>query len=79
MFVDRFAEFVAVGLTNVIHFFNPQSILIGGAITAQGDFLFDRIRDHVLTKTLSVYWDKTPIEIVQARLGEQSGVIGAAR
>jgi glucokinase len=77
--IDRFTEFVAVGLTNAIHAFNPQTIIIGGAITAQGDFLFDRITNHVQSMTLSVYSDKNPIGIIPALLGDQAGVIGAAR
>jgi glucokinase len=76
--IDRYSEYVAVGLTNAIHAFNPQTIVIGGAITAQGDFLFDRIRNHVQSMTLSVFSDKNPIEIIPALLGEQAGVIGAA-
>jgi glucokinase len=69
--------YLSDGLTNTIHAFNPQTIVIGGAITAQGDFLFERLRNHVQAMTLSVYWDKNPIEIIPALLGEQAGVIGA--
>lgn len=77
--VDRYTEYVAVGLTNVIHAFNPPAIVIGGAITAQGDFLFDRIKSHVQELTLNVYYEKDPIQIIPALLGEKAGVIGAAR
>jgi glucokinase len=76
--IDRYTEYIDVVLTNAIHVFNPQTIVIGGAITAQGDFLFDRIRNHVQSMTLSVYSYKKPIEIIPTLLGEQAGVIGAA-
>lgn len=77
--IDRYTEYVAVGLANVIHAFNPPAIVIGGAITAQGDFLFDQIRSHIQAMTLKVFFEKEPIDIVPALLGEKAGFIGAAR
>lgn len=74
--IDRYAEYVALGLTNLIHAFNPSAIVIGGAITAQGDFLLDRIRVRVRTMMMPAYG---PVRLVQAALGEQAGLAGAAR
>jgi glucokinase len=76
--IDRYASYVAAGLVNLIHIVNPSAIVIGGAITAQGDFLFDRIRDEVALKVLPVFQQSSPISIVPAALGEFAGVIGAA-
>jgi len=75
--IDQFAEYVAVGLTNVIHTFNPRKIIIGGAITAQGVFLFDRIRRQVERMALQIFWDHDSLAIIPAQLGEQAGVFGA--
>lgn len=74
--IDRYAEHVAVGLTNLIHTLNPSAIVIGGAITAQGDFLFDRIRACVDRQIMPAY---APVRLVQAALGEQAGLAGAAK
>jgi glucokinase len=74
--IDRYAEYVAVGLTNLIHTLNPESIVIGGAVTAQGDFLFDRIEAQVKQQTMPAYG---PVRIVPAALGEQAGLAGAAK
>lgn len=74
--IDRYAEYVALGLTNLTHTLNPAAILIGGAVTAQGEFLFGRIESKVRKQVMPAY---DPILIVPAELGEQAGLAGAAK
>ena len=76
--VERYAHYVAVGLGNLIHIFNPEAIVIGGAITGQGDFLFDRIRKYVEWEVPKIY-RTPPVKILPAKLGNMSGVLGAAK
>jgi len=75
--VDAYAEFVAIGLGTLIHIFEPQGIVVGGAVTAQGDFLFDRIRRAAARHTMPVFLEE-PIPIVPAALGDEAAVYGAA-
>ncbi|WP_410771894.1 ROK family protein [Fontibacillus sp. BL9] len=76
--VDVYARYVAVGLANLIHLFNPQGIVVGGAVTEQGDFLFSRIRQAVAGYLLPVYGEAAEaIPIVSAELGNDGGVVGA--
>lgn len=74
--IDLYAEYVALGLTNLVHMLNPPAIVIGGAITAQGDFLFDRIRRHLERQSMPAYRN---VPVLPARLGEHAGLAGAAR
>jgi glucokinase len=74
--IDQYAEYVALGMTNLIHILNPESIVVGGAITAQGGFLFDRIRTQAERQMMPAY---APVRIVPAALGEQAGLAGAAK
>ena len=74
--IDQFAEDIAVGLTNLTHTLNPSAIIIGGAVTAQGDFLFDRIRSSAERQRMPAF---NPVAIIPAMLGEQAGLAGAAR
>ncbi|MFD0957995.1 ROK family protein [Paenibacillus chungangensis] len=77
--VENYAEYIAAGLSNFIHIFNPNGIVIGGAVTAQGDFLFDRILHFVERSVMRVYNDeKNPIQILPALLGEDAGIVGSA-
>src|SRR5690606_11936780 len=74
--IELYAEYVALGLTNLVHALNPQAIVIGGAVTAQGDFLMDRIRTNVSRQVMPAYDN---MQIVAATLGEHAGFAGAAR
>ncbi|WP_314585649.1 ROK family protein [Paenibacillus terrigena] len=77
--IDNYSEFIAVGLANLLNIFNPSAMIIGGAITAQGEFLFDRIRSAVNNKVMQVYRDSETVPIVPAQLGDHAGIVGAAR
>ncbi|AJY74729.1 ROK family protein [Paenibacillus beijingensis] len=76
--VDDYAEHVAAGLINLIHLFDPDGIVIGGAITAQGEFLLGRIRRLTGAGTLAAYAED-PVPVEPALLGDNAGIIGAAR
>ncbi|WP_438348601.1 ROK family protein [Paenibacillus sp. FA6] len=77
--VQRYSEYVAIGIANLIHIFNPTAIVIGGAVTAQGDFLFERIRSNVQKHTMYGFADQPELPIVPAELGNMAGMIGAAK
>jgi glucokinase len=74
--IELYAEYVALGLTNLVHALNPQAIVIGGAVTAQGDFLLDQIRANISRQVMPAYDN---MKIVAATLGEHAGFAGAAR
>ncbi|MVO99897.1 ROK family protein [Paenibacillus lutrae] len=76
--VRQYAEYIAIGLSSLIHVFNPPAIVVGGAVTEQGDFLFDLIRRHVKDITMPAY-TATPVPIIPAELGGSAGMFGAAR
>ncbi len=74
--LEVYTENVAVGLVNIVNIFQPELIVVGGGISAQGDFLLNPIREyvgrHVFTKNMPV------ASIVSAQLGNDAGIIGAA-
>lgn len=75
--VGRYAERIAVGLANLAHTLNARRFLLAGAITAQGDFLLERIGGHLRRIVMPVYWGDG-ISLHAAALGEHAGVVGAA-
>lgn len=77
--INCYAEHVAIGMANLIHSFNPSAIIIGGAVTEQGDFLFDQIRSFVHKHTMSGFATEPDLPIVPARLGNMAGMIGSAK
>nr|WP_150960283.1 ROK family protein [Aneurinibacillus sp. XH2] len=74
--IRTYIGYLAAGLVNLVYAFNPQTIIIGGAVTAQGDFLFDPLRQQLNDRLMPVY---RPVEILPARLGGSAGWMGAAR
>lgn len=74
--LDELATFLGLGLANIVDIFNPEKIIIGGGKLAMGDFLPQAIqvmKDNGVKPTV----DEVIIEY--AKLGEWSGVIGAAK
>lgn len=62
-------------VASLINIFNPEMVIIGGALSATGDYITQPVQNVVRTYSLSVVNKDT--QIVAAHLGERSGVIGA--
>lgn len=73
---DRYIEYVAEGVTNLINIFQPQVFVIGGGISREGDNLLLPIKKFVEKHDYNRYMPKTEIRI--AHLFNDAGIIGAA-
>ena len=69
-------KILGFGLSNVINLFNPEMIIIGGGMSAAGDRLLNTVRNTVEKHALKL--SSHACKIVQAKLGGQAGMIGAA-
>ncbi|MEI2279759.1 ROK family protein [Paenibacillus polysaccharolyticus] len=69
-------EILGFGLSNVINMLNPEMIIVGGGMSAAGDRLLNTVRNTVRNHSLKL--SSGACTIVQAKLGGQAGVIGAA-
>jgi glucokinase len=72
---DETGAYIAVGIVNVIHMFNPGVVVLGGGITNVGDLLFRPTRRYVAERVMPDYAGTFTIE--RARLGDHVGVMGA--
>ncbi|MCL4561443.1 MAG: ROK family protein [Chloroflexi bacterium] len=74
--IERAARYLGLGLVNVISFFFPQRILLGGGIMRSyslfAPFVQEVIRQH------SVMSPVDRVEVAPVQLGVHAGVIGAA-
>jgi glucokinase len=77
MVVDDYCEYVACGIGGFINIFRPQVVLIGGGLSNAGDFLLDRLRKKSEKYVFAYNLIGGPA-IVQAMLGNDAGIIGAA-
>ena len=74
--VDEFAFYLALGITNIINLLQPEVLLVGGGVSNEGDFLLDKVRNHI-EETVYAY-GKIPSTIIRkAQLGNDAGIIGA--
>ncbi|MEE1049471.1 MAG: ROK family protein [Clostridia bacterium] len=74
--VDQYIEYVACGITNIINTFQPNTLVIGGGISKEGDYLLDPIKKYVAKYSYCSAVKQTEIKI--ATLMNDAGIIGAA-
>lgn len=74
--VDRYIEYIACGITNIINIFQPEILVIGGGISKEGDYLLNPIKDYVKKHVYCKEVKQTEIKI--ASLNDEAGIIGAA-
>ncbi len=74
--VDEAADYLAVGLASIINFYNPELIILGGGLVDKVDYFYNRAIRHAKENALPTPAKKIIFE--KAKLGDFSGVIGAA-
>lgn len=74
---DKSVSGLAVGIASLVNCFDPEIIVVGGGISVCREPLFDLLR----RKLDDVEWRPTDngVPIVEAKLGEFAGAVGAAR
>lgn len=77
MVVDKYINYIAVGIANIINIFQPEILCIGGGVSKEGKTLTDPITAFVNGEDYARTMDKRAV-IKTATLGNNAGVIGAA-
>ena len=72
---EEMGEMLGFGLVSVVNIFNPEVVVIGGAVARAGELLLAPARRVVADHALAPHRDR--VRIVQAELGEQAALIGA--
>ncbi|KRM56379.1 ROK family glucokinase [Lacticaseibacillus sharpeae] len=75
--VDRVSFYLGFALANLGNTLNPEYIVIGGGVSAAGDFLLTRVQKYFEKYTFSNV--RATTKVVLATLGNTAGVVGAAR
>lgn len=74
---DRYIEYLAAGLVDLINIFQPELICIGGGISKAGDLLLDPLK-RIIDQEDYARTSKRRTRITAARLDNDAGLIGAA-
>jgi len=72
---ERAAEYLGIGIANLINIFNPEAVVIGGGVAQAGDILFDKVRKTVGARSLKKI--SKDVQIVPATFGMKASVMGA--
>ena len=76
--VDKYINYLACGLVNAINIFQPDTICLGGGISKEGETLLEPLRAYIKRERYSKH-AKKQTKLCAAILGNDAGVIGAAR
>ncbi|KII79673.1 ROK family protein [Vibrio renipiscarius] len=74
--IEKLAEYLGAAISIVINLFNPEKILIGGAINQAKDILYPAIQKCIKEQSLPVYHQD--LEVVESRFYKQATMTGAA-
>ncbi|MFV0519643.1 MAG: ROK family protein [Lachnospirales bacterium] len=72
--VDRYYDYLAEGLANMVSIFDPEVIILGGGVAGQGEKMLKPVREKL--KKL-VFGGNLTADVVCAELGNDAGVLGA--
>ncbi|ASS38653.1 ROK family protein [Fusobacterium sp. oral taxon 203] len=74
--ISEWIENLTDGLSSIIYCFNPANIILGGGVIEQGEPLINRIKNSLFKKIGPQFKEK--LNITQAKLGNNAGMIGAS-
>ena len=69
------AHYLAIGISNLVNIFNPEMVVLGGGVSKMRELLLNPIRKEF--KQYALKLTAQNVKIVQAKLGSESGVLGA--
>jgi len=74
--VDKVAYYLGYASANLANVFNPSAIVIGGGVSAAGQFLIERVQKNFKTFAFPPIKETTDVKL--AVLGNDAGAYGAA-
>jgi len=73
--IVRMGYYLGVGITNIIHLYDPGVVIVSGGISKSGKILFDSIRMTVKERVIGKNYRR--YRIVPPKLGNDAGILGA--
>lgn len=73
--IDKLCDNLAYGIANICYVINPETVVLGGGIMAQKDYLYDKILDNLKKYLIEPILKNTKIKFAQYK--NNAGMIGA--
>lgn len=68
------AIYLGVGVTNLLHLYNPEIVVIGGGVSQVGDLIFKPLRAEVERRAMISFREN--VQIIPTKLGDDIGLYG---
>ncbi|MBD1910121.1 ROK family protein [Leptolyngbya sp. FACHB-16] len=68
---------LGAGISNLIYIFTPEVVILGGGVSASAPFFMPTLWDEINQRVLET--SREGLQIVTAELGNQAGMVGAAK
>ncbi len=75
--IEQSAFYLGIGLSNVITILAPDMIVMGGGVMRSWDLFADKVKETIANTVSHVPYEQ--VAIVPAALGQDAGLIGAAK
>lgn len=75
--LDEYISYLGCGITSLVNIFQPEVVCIGGGPSAQGEVLLTPVR-RILDREDYARNQQNRVRLVQAALGNDAGLVGAA-
>ena len=75
--VDKYIEYLGESVLSVLNVFRPEIFLLGGGVSAQGDYLINKLKEYCKKYNYG-YKGAPETKFKIASLGNDAGIIGAA-
>ncbi|HEY9616190.1 MAG TPA: ROK family protein [Microcoleaceae cyanobacterium] len=76
-FWQRYGRDLGAGLASLIYVLTPEAIIIGGGVSASAEFFFPAMQAEIERRVLPS--SRAGLQLLKAELGNQAGIVGAAR
>ena len=73
--IEEISDYLGMGIANIVNLLSPQVVVIGGGVANAGDYFIKKIEKATKEKALSA--NSEYIKVVNAKLGNDAGMIGA--
>ncbi|HWQ04562.1 MAG TPA: ROK family protein [Longilinea sp.] len=74
--IQRAGTYIGHALADFLHLLNPSIVILGGGVSKSGEMLFQPIRTALNERVITPEYTRD-LQIVRAKLGEDSGLMGA--
>ncbi len=74
--VDTYVKYLAESMLNMFNIFRPEAFVLGGGVSAQGEYLNEKLRQYCEKYDFG-YKNAPRTKILTAMLGNDAGIIGA--